>query len=203
MTDRSAKRADIRVERTYEQLIEALIHLLETKTFDDLTVLEICNEANVHRATFYKHFVDKHDFLNTCLKTKLSRLNFEKPQKGFSIESMNENCMKMISKVLDFVEENKAFVTKVSTQHYSSSFTNTLLDAVAAFIIEQIEAKVLPGEMLGYNLPLMANYYSGAIVGLTRWWATSDFSCTREELLNFAQLKVNDLCNFCSSISNH
>lgn len=196
------KRTDIRVKRTYNQLIEALIRLLAQKSFDDLTVLEICTEANVHRATFYKHFVDKHDFLNCCFKMKLSELDFEKPDKEFSIETMNENCMKMVTKVLSFIEDNKDFVSRVSSEYYSSSFTNALSDAIASFIIEQIETKVSLSKKLGYNLPLMANYYSGAIVGLARWWSNSDNACSKRVFLEFAKRKVDDLCNYFESFTS-
>lgn len=196
------KKTDIRVKRTCNQLIEALIRLLAKKSFDDLTVLEICTEANVHRATFYKHFVDKHDFLNCCFKMKLSELDFEKPSKEFSIQTMNNNCMKMITKVVAFIEDNKDFVSSVSSEYYSSSFTNALADAIAVFIIEQIETKVSLSEKLGYNLPLMANYYSGAIVGLARWWSSSENACSKKVFLEFAQRKVDDLCNYFESFTS-
>ena len=176
MTETKNKVTDIRVRRTYNQLTEALIKLLAQKSFDDLTVLEICNRANVHRATFYKHFVDKHDFLNCCFKMKLAELDFEKSDKDFSIEQMNENCMKMIEKVLSFIEENKKFVSCVSSEHYSSSFTNSLSDAIADFIIEQIRSKASFSEKLGYNLQLMAYYiavYKGRNVDQPRNLAKS------------------------------
>lgn len=192
------KKTDVRVKRTYEQLIEALIRLLSKKSFDDLTVLEICTEANVHRATFYKHFIDKHDFLNCCLKVKLGELDFDSPSKEFSIDAMRENCMKMVKMVITFIESNKEFVEHVSSEYYSASFTNALSDAIAAFIIEQIEAKSGLSEKLGYNLPLMANYYAGATVSLARWWATNSNACSRREFLNFAKMKIDDLCNYFS-----
>ena len=202
MTETKNKVTDIRVRRTYDQLTDALIKLLAQKSFDDLTVLEICNQANVHRATFYKHFVDKHDFLNCCFKMKLAELELEKTDKDFSIEQMNENCMKMIEKVLSFIEENKKFVSCVSSEHYSSSFTNSLSDAIADFIIEQIRSKASFSEKLGYNLQLMAYYYSGAIVSLVRWWSTSENVCSKRMFLEFAKRKIDDLCNYFASFSD-
>ena len=35
---------------------------------------EICEAANVHRATFYKHFNDKYEFLNFCFDNELSKI---------------------------------------------------------------------------------------------------------------------------------
>lgn len=202
MTETKNKVTDIRVRRTYNQLTEALIKLLAQKSFDDLTVLEICNQANVHRATFYKHFVDKHDFLNCCFKMKLAELELEKTDKDFSIEQMNENCMKMIKKVISFIEDNKDFVFCVSFEHYSSSFSNSLSDAIADFIIEQIRSKASFSEKLGYNLQLMAYYYSGAIVSLVRWWSTSENVCSKRMFLEFAKRKIDDLCNYFASFSD-
>lgn len=202
MTETKNKVTDIRVRRTYNQLTEALIKLLAQKSFDDLTVLEICNQANVHRATFYKHFVDKHDFLNCCFKMKLAELDFEKSDNNFSIEQMKENCMKMIEKVISFIEENKEFVFCVSSEHYSSSFTNSLSDAIADFIIEQIRSKASFSEKLGYNLQLMAYYYAGAIVSLTRWWSTSKNVCSKRMFLEFAKRKIDDLFNYFASFSD-
>ena len=202
MTETKNKVTDIRVRRTYNQLTEALIKLLAQKSFDDLTVLEICNRANVHRATFYKHFVDKHDFLNCCFKMKLAELELEKTDKDFSIEQMNENCMKMIKKVISFIEDNKDFVFCVSFEHYSSSFTNSLSDAIADFIIEQIRSKASFSEKLGYNLQLMAYYYSGAIVSLVRWWSTSENVCSKRMFIEFAKRKIDDLCNYFASFSD-
>ncbi len=202
MTETKNQRTDIRVRRTYNQLTEALIRLLAHKNFDDLTVLEICTEANVHRATFYKHFVDKHDFLNCCFKMKLAELDFEKPDKEFSAEQMNETCMKMVAKVISFIEDNKEFVSCVSSEHYSSSFTNALSDAIAEFIIEQIQSKASFSEKLGYNLQLMAYYYSGAIVSLARWWSTSENACPKRMFLEFAKRKIDDLCNYFASFSD-
>ena len=202
MTETKNKVTDIRVRRTYDQLTDALIKLLAQKSFDDLTVLEICNQANVHRATFYKHFVDKHDFLNCCFKMKLAELELEKTDKDFSIEQMNENCMKMIKKVISFIEDNKDFVFCVSFEHYSSSFSNSLSDAIADFIIEQIRSKASFSEKLGYNLQLMAYYYSGAIVSLVRWWSTSENVCSKRMFIEFAKRKIDDLCNYFASFSD-
>ena len=44
MTETKNKVTDIRVRRTYDQLTDALIKLLAQKSFDDLTVLEICSQ---------------------------------------------------------------------------------------------------------------------------------------------------------------
>ena len=56
------EKTDLRIRKTYKALCDAFVTILEKKRFDDLTVNELCDEATIRRATFYKHFADKHDF---------------------------------------------------------------------------------------------------------------------------------------------
>ncbi|MFI3377594.1 TetR/AcrR family transcriptional regulator [Mammaliicoccus sciuri] len=58
---------DLRVQKTNKLLHTALLHLLNQYQFEDITVQMICNEAMVHRTTFYAHFQDKYHLLSSCL----------------------------------------------------------------------------------------------------------------------------------------
>ena len=190
------RKVDIRVKRTYNQLFSALIKLLGEKSFDDLTVLEICDKAGVHRATFYKHFVDKYDFLNTCFNISLSNLTFDKIAESYTPETMKKSCMRMILKVLNFVEENQKVIVSLSTDRNSASFNTALNDAIAIFIEERINTVRPENEKLSKTVPLLANYYAGAIVGIIKWWATNQSSYSKQDFLDFAEIKINDLCNY-------
>ena len=57
------EKTDLRVRRTYKLLSDALISLMKVKPFEKISVMDICNEAMVHRATFYTHFEDKYQLL--------------------------------------------------------------------------------------------------------------------------------------------
>lgn len=47
---------DHRVRVTHTLLKEALYRLVETEAIQDITVKELCYEANINRTTFYAHF---------------------------------------------------------------------------------------------------------------------------------------------------
>lgn len=53
-------------KRTLAAFSGALMDLLETKTFEKITVNEICEKCNYPRATFYNYFDDSYDLLNYC-----------------------------------------------------------------------------------------------------------------------------------------
>lgn len=56
-----AGKVDRRIQRTRVQLQEALVSLILEKGFDDLTVQDVIDRANVGRSTFYAHFEGKED----------------------------------------------------------------------------------------------------------------------------------------------
>ena len=57
------EKKDLRIQKTYKLLAEALIKLLQEKPFAEIRLNEICEEALVHKTTFYHHFTDKYDLL--------------------------------------------------------------------------------------------------------------------------------------------
>ena len=59
--DELRKKEDQRVQRTRDQLGDALISLLVPKSFDDITVQDVLDRAGVSRSTFYAHYRDKND----------------------------------------------------------------------------------------------------------------------------------------------
>lgn len=54
---------DRRVRRTHRQLREALISLTLERGWDDVSVQDVCERADVGRSTFYVHFADKEELL--------------------------------------------------------------------------------------------------------------------------------------------
>jgi AcrR family transcriptional regulator len=53
------KTLDPRIKRTRALLEDALVKLLETKTFDDISVQDLAEAATLNRGTFYAHYPDK------------------------------------------------------------------------------------------------------------------------------------------------
>lgn len=52
-----------RVTITKRLLQEALLHLLDTKPLDKISITELCNEAGINRTTFYRHYELPRDVL--------------------------------------------------------------------------------------------------------------------------------------------
>ena len=57
-------RLDPRVKRTRQLIQQAFMQLMAEKDFQNITVQDITERAEVNRATFYAHFEDKYALLN-------------------------------------------------------------------------------------------------------------------------------------------
>jgi len=65
---------DPRIRRTRKLLQDALLMLLHSKSFDDISVQDITDAATVNRATFYDHYTDKLDLLEATIAGGFHRL---------------------------------------------------------------------------------------------------------------------------------
>jgi AcrR family transcriptional regulator len=66
--------ADRRVRKTLAALQEAFISLVLARGYDAVTVEDIAAEADVARATFYKHYADKEALLTTLFESLTQEL---------------------------------------------------------------------------------------------------------------------------------
>jgi AcrR family transcriptional regulator len=52
-----------RVQYTMDRFKDALLHILATKPLDEVTVTELCRQADLNRGTFYLHFQSPRDLV--------------------------------------------------------------------------------------------------------------------------------------------
>ena len=92
---------DPRVKRTRQLLQQAFLALLQDKGFQEMTVQDIADRATVNRATFYAHFTDKFDLMDSCIREQFQQLLVGKlpPQSRWS----TENLQLLIATVFDFL----------------------------------------------------------------------------------------------------
>ena len=60
-------KVDRRITKSQEAIKKALIELMSEKSFDDITIQDIADRANVNRGTIYLHYLDKFDLLDKIM----------------------------------------------------------------------------------------------------------------------------------------
>lgn len=186
------RKLDIRVIRTHEQLSAGLVKLLSNKSFEDLSVSEICDTAKVHRATFYKHFNDKYEFLNFCFDNELSKISFDVPDALPTAESIKENFMSFIKATFEFVCSKQALFSVILSNKYSATLGASFTNAVYNYCIEKIKV-ILPGTD-DKRAELFAAFYSNAFIGVVTHYAKNVNDYPLEEIYDFLENRVDELC---------
>jgi AcrR family transcriptional regulator len=65
---------DPRILRSRRMLMDSLAKLLINKTFEDISIQEIADEATLNRATFYLHYPDKSALLQAMTESRFRAL---------------------------------------------------------------------------------------------------------------------------------
>lgn len=97
-------KTDRRTRYTKMVIKEAFLEAMKTKSFNKITVADICSLAEISRPTFYFHYEDKfalldeigENMLSSANLTKISELTLERP----------DEILKAILNLVKIVEEN-------------------------------------------------------------------------------------------------
>ena len=71
--ERVEKSVDPRVKRTRKLLQQAFLELFEQKSFSTISIQDITERATVNRATFYAHFADKYELLDSIIREQFQQ----------------------------------------------------------------------------------------------------------------------------------
>jgi AcrR family transcriptional regulator len=84
-------RQDRRSQRTQQALMDALISLLAVKCYDEISINDIIDRANVGRSTFYAHYQAKDDLLKSgferALDMLIQHISFGEADQGLQVDT--------------------------------------------------------------------------------------------------------------------
>ncbi len=150
------KKADRRVQYTKMVLRESFIQLLENKDITQITIKEICENADINRATFYAHYSDQYDFMK-----KIQNELFENVEMHLS-EYTNSDLpvvpIDMVERIFEYIKENARlcklllsergdmnFQKRVLTLVYEKNISDTTRSGISKEDAEYIYAFTLTG----------------------------------------------------------
>lgn len=175
------KKKDLRVQKTYLALTNALINLLQTKKFEDISVQEICDRAMIGRATFYKHFADKYEFTTICIR--LLQQSYYNEAEEFSSENPGDYYTRLIQHALDFIESNSALIHALETSPIFPVLLDTSSEELTHNLEEHLEKDQSADHRLPANPQILAQLFMGSVMQCSRWWYSHRDEMGKEEML--------------------
>ena len=149
---------DRRFQRTRRLLLDAFVESIASREYDEITVADIVELANVGRSTFYEHYEGKEDLLRRTMEPIITGLGL-----ALQTESATENLRLIVS----HVRKNRRFAMSI--------FSGDPRRLVAEFIAEDLESR-LRARWRVESLPFgfVASILAEMQIGLLGAWVSSE-----------------------------
>ncbi len=183
---------DRRVRRTRRALREAMLDLMEEKGYDQVTIEELTDRADIGRTTFYLHYSAKQDLLLEQfgelldqLVDQLSQIPLSAWQQAGESFTVDDHPSRPICMIFQHAADNKDLYQIVlrgeGVDQASERLQVIMTNAVNAFLGHKLGEE---SEQLTPQIPieLFGNYFAGAMLGVIKWWLEAGMPYSSEEM---------------------
>ncbi len=181
---------DLRIIKTEKALYQALLKLLKDKSFEEIKVADICNEAFVNRSTFYAHYNDKYDLLVNFINDLKENLLIAIEQNNYDVNS-KAYYLEMIRLILDHLDSEKDIYHSILVNNRSSVIIDILIEVAVKDINKRIEI----GNINKGNVPtdIFVKFYLGAVFNVGIEWLSNKDKYSKEEILEYLKELLPDV----------
>jgi AcrR family transcriptional regulator len=184
-----ARHLDRRVQRTRKSLQDSLMALILEEGYDEISIQDITEKANLGRATFYLHFKDKDELLLEVMNQLILDFMEQAPQLTEAQWRLEDT--KTIVKLFDFAAAHYDLyrILTIGSGGITASrqLHHSIAENIKGFIHAELDAlnaePVLPVDFI-------ANHFSGSLLATIYWWLDNDLPYTAEEMASMFQ-KIN------------
>lgn len=178
---------DRRARRSRRLLKQGLTELLGEKRFSDITVRDITERMDLNRGTFYLHYTDTYDLLQS-LEEDVLRAAQEMIDAHRS-EADGESLRPIFAPILRYIAENREICESLFRSNASNDFIGRIQQLIYENGAGLIRSRYpdAPEERMEYLLRFVA----AGLIGLVRHWFSSDMALEQDRLLEIADGLVN------------
>lgn len=149
-------------QTTKKALAASLKKLLLEKPLDKITIIDIAQDCEVNRQTFYYHFKDIYDLIEWIYTSEAT--------KALDGKKTYDTWQQGILQIFQYVIKNKNFVMKtyhsISREHLESYLYNETYNLLIGVVEEKSEGMFVRED----DKSFIANFYKYAFVGLVVEW---------------------------------
>lgn len=165
-----------RILYTKNIIKESLIKLLEDKEIHQVTVTDICKNADINRGTFYTHYKDAYDLLQSMedeLFTKITEYIYETPAENYSDL--------LLLNVLELIAENKDLCKILLCRHRDNKLLDKLILIASKADLEYIYSSSDGLNKNYYNYYI--RYIVGGCIAIIETWLQNDLPESPSEIV--------------------
>lgn len=169
-------KSEAKFHNTAVKMNEALFRLLEQRPFVDISIMEVCNEAEVNRSTFYAHYNNTYDLLQEARDYFMNKFfnNFHTTINDYPVEELNVEefvSARYIIPYLEFVKKYKG-IFKVFMNNLNAfnpdGFYKLLLEKLW---IPSCEARGITDKSV---ITYMSKFYLSGMISIVVEWLNNN-----------------------------
>lgn len=172
---------DLRTQKTYASLKKAFLELLEKYRFEDITVIQLCEQAGIRRATFYTHFADKYEYLSFFIQEIRRDMLAESDQEWDTKQKdahstatsnlVNDYYDILFHKMILFFENHPKIVTNLTHSQMLPTMMEIFTNDIQRYVYSYLkEHRTDCDDVL---LEMKTHFYAGGITQLVKLWITA------------------------------
>lgn len=163
----------------------SLIELMHHKSISQITIKEICEQADLNRSTFYLHYTDQFALLDN-IENEIITTTFEHLQNVGS----TLNTLSYIEDFLSYVKENRDIFETLLCQPENASFQELFIDK----ILEQLKGN-LPFNSSDEKTKYIYTFLLHGCIHIIIDWIVNGFDISVQE----AAKLIFELCDNCKN----
>lgn len=170
----------LRESETENLICQAVLKLMQQKSYMNITVKDIVTTANVGRSTFYLYFNSKYDVIQKIEDTFIDDLiEMSDSYRGKYPESIT---YKTLSYIQDHMDVFRALSGPYGDPYFQSRFERAFSD-----IFERRPTRVSGTRISEAELRLLYEQIAGGRWAMYKWWAFHEDAISIDEVVKLIQ----------------
>jgi len=172
-------------------LQESLLAMILEEGYDEISIQDITDKANLGRATFYLHYKDKDDLLLDVMDQLIADFMGQIPQLTEAHWHMEDT--KLMTKLFDFAAQHYDLyrILTISSGGITAGrqLHSTIAESIKGYIQSEVDSlKTEPAVPVDF----IANQFTGSLLATIYWWLDRELPYSAEEMAIMFQ-KINQL----------
>lgn len=168
-------KVDRRVIKTEKALEDALLHLMKSKSIEQITTTELCRTAGINRNTFYAHYPNPMNLLeriqNEFIAIIVELIGTTAKEDSYSL---------LLERVFDAIVEHKALSMVLLSRNGDPNYLRRVIDTARVPVIEYW--RIMGAELPDKDLDTMFTFLSHGSKQVILQWTENDFDQSPKEL---------------------
>ena len=173
------ERENQRIMLTKKLLKESLLRLLKKKELDKISITELCREAGINRATFYRHYEIPRDIL-----MELERDLYYDLKKNSQIPRSKEEIRQTIEQLCLYLEQNSELLRTIIRNNSDADFA-AFINSIYAEMWKEFHREGILQDLNDDDMQLLTIYSAGGAYFLLRHWVLGNIQKNAHEFAEY------------------